>query len=87
MYDVIFTAVKSELTLDNVCIGLDLTLQYNLNELKDRCFAKISEDRNKILETDGFLRCSQNSLKTILAMDEFDCKEIKIFEACLKCAK
>lgn len=79
--------IKKLMTVDDVCVVLNLADKCNLNELKEYCLEKISDETSKVLNTAEFLNCTKSSLKNILAIDFVDCKEIDMFNACIKWAK
>lgn len=79
--------IREALNLDNILDVLNLAIQFDLSELKDHCLQKISIDTSNILATEGFLQCSKDVLKAILALNTANCDETEMFDACSMWAK
>lgn len=76
-----------QLSLDKICIGLDVALKLRLNEIKEHCLRKISENTSEVFASESFLHCSKDVLKAILEIGNINCAAVKVFDACMAWAK
>lgn len=79
--------LECQLNADTMFWGYQLAISLNNAKLKSFCETQISISPLKMFESEPFLRCNQNTLKHILAIDSLNCNEIDIFKACLAWAK
>lgn len=73
--------LKDVLTVDNIFIGLNLGIRYNLPELLVFCSKFITLNTAAIFNTTGFLECDKSALEFILKMDLYSCSEVDAFRA------
>ncbi|XP_031629053.1 BTB/POZ domain-containing protein 3-like [Contarinia nasturtii] len=78
--------LHDNLTSTNVCWVYDLAILHEHQQLKKFCEEQIVLNAERVLESDGFLACSQKLLREILKLD-FHCKESIVFDRCLAWAK
>lgn len=71
---------------DDVCAVFAYADKLCLNDLKEHCERKISANPLKIFETDGFFNCRKETVKKILHMSTFICRQADIIKAALKWA-
>lgn len=70
----------------NVIRRLELSLKYSLDNVKTKCIALMNEKAEQIFDSNAFMNCSENNLKTILELDIW--KGAKLLPAaCIKWAK
>lgn len=79
--------LKDTLTDDNICIGLNLALLYEQDELKCFCEKRIIVNTSGIFKSIGFLECHRQILAHILSINLFSCSEIEVFEAIMSWVK
>lgn len=75
-----------ELTVENMCWFYQLALILENNALIEFCESKLIKSSEKILATEAFKRCEQDTLRRILALD-LQCDEVDVFNRCLRWAK
>lgn len=75
--------LKDVLTVDNVFIGVNLGIRYDLRDLLELCSKFITLNTAAILKTAGFLGCDKSALQFVLSMGLFSCSEIDVFRACM----
>lgn len=79
--------LKAKLTTDNVCYAFELATVCNDMEMYRSCLMVIEKNFQRVLATDGFLRCNHNVLKHILLSNIENRDEFALFEACMHWAK
>lgn len=79
--------LKDTLTDDNICIGLNLALMYEQDELIKFCEKRLIVNTNAIFKSSGFLDCHRQILAHILTINKFSCTEMDVFEACMSWVK
>src|ERR1700753_3023718 len=67
--------LKENLTIDETCMGLQLALYYEQDDLKEFCLRQIAVNTEEVLKSDGFLNCDWNVLSTIVRTDTLNCSE------------
>lgn len=77
--------IKNQLTEENMIWGYKIASSLGNDELKQFCEEKISQSVN-IFKSEAVLKIEQPHLKRILMMDRLACKEIDIFNGCIKWA-
>lgn len=79
--------LKDTLIDDNICIGLNLALLYEQEELKQFCEKRIIVNSSVIFKSAGFLECHRQILAHILSINLFSCSETEVFEAIMSWVK
>lgn len=79
--------LKEVLTIDNICSGLRLAIQYNQPNFLKYCDTFISLNTMAIFKTTGFLESDRSILEHFLRMDLLSCSEVDVFEACMDWAR
>lgn len=79
--------LKDQLTIDKMCWGYQLAIMFKIEDLMAYCEEKISIHIKTVFESESFKRCSEITLKSILAMETLLCNETDVFKACLMWAK
>lgn len=74
------------LTQHNVCSILKIAVRYEFPQLISKCEGLITSIPNLIFRNIDFIRCDRFVLKQILVMDQLDCSEITVFNACMNWA-
>lgn len=77
---------KSTLTLDTMCLGYELAILFELDDLKTFCEEEIGKNAAKIFRSSSFLDCQPNSLRHILQLDSLS-NESEVFDSCMEWAK
>lgn len=72
---------------DNVLWIYALDEHLGHEQLEEKCKMHIEENTKVVLETDGFLQCDRETVKSILQMDTLFCSEGEVFEALIKWIK
>ncbi|XP_031638057.1 BTB/POZ domain-containing protein 6-A-like [Contarinia nasturtii] len=78
---------KATLTMENMCLGYELAILFNQDDLKEYCEAKISENPMEFFKSQSFLDCEPNLLRYILQLDSLKCDESVVFDGCMAWAK
>lgn len=78
---------ESTLTLDDMCVGYELAILFEMNELKQFCEKQIGENAAKTFRSSSFLNCRPNLLGHILQLDSLQCDESTVFDGCMAWAK
>lgn len=76
--------MKDVLTVDNICSGLQLAIQYDQRKFLKYCDTFISVNTVEIFNTTGFLECDRQILEHILRIELLSCTEVQVFEACME---
>lgn len=75
------------ITLDNICWGYELAILFEHLELQQFCQQFISENAQKIFQSNSFLHCESNVLHNIVELDALQCDELTVFDGCLAWAR
>lgn len=75
------------ITLDNICWGYELAILFEHIELQQFCQQFISENAQKIFQSNSFLHCESNVLHNIVELDALQCDELTVFDGCLAWAR
>lgn len=86
-FNKIATSLIGEFTMDNMCWGYQMAIATGHDELIKFCEKNISAFSDDAFKSATFLHCDQKVLKKILQLDNIQCKETEIFEACIEWAK
>ncbi|XP_031637913.1 uncharacterized protein LOC116350299 [Contarinia nasturtii] len=78
---------KATLTMENMCLGYELAILFNQDDLKEYCEAKISENPTEFFKSQSFLDCEPNLLRYILQLNSLNCDESVVFDGCMAWAK
>lgn len=78
--------LEKELTLDNMCWGLQLALVLKNETLTEFCENQISKSPKQVFASKTFLRCKKATLEHILSLN-LTCSETDLFKACMKWSK
>ncbi|XP_031637915.1 BTB/POZ domain-containing protein 6-B-like [Contarinia nasturtii] len=78
---------KESLSTDNICLGYELAILFEQEDLKKFCEEKINEHPTEFFQSNGFLLCQPNLLRYILQLGSFKCDESLIFDGCMAWAK
>lgn len=78
---------RTSLTIDSMCWGYELAIQYEHQSLQQFCKQKICENAPKIFKSSAFLHCKSNLLHAILQLNGLQCDETVIFDGCIEWAK
>lgn len=81
-FDMCDTFLMKNLSIQNICLGLELAITFDRSELRQFCLSKIMEEPTKLFTLDSFKKCSPDILKLILEC-ELKCEEETIFSACM----
>lgn len=73
--------------IDDVLGILALALSHNCTAVRDRCIEKIHRFGDFLIETNEFLTCNRQVLKTVANIDFLQRNEKKFFAACVEWAK
>lgn len=73
--------------IDDVCTHLTMAVKYNLKLLQIQCEEKIRVNAVEVFKLDGFIDVNVIVLKVILQIDDLNCLEEDIFNACIKWAE
>lgn len=79
--------LMKNLTNNEMCLGYQLAMFFDQDELKDFCKRKIELNAEEILKSEGFLNCDRQTLNEILKVGMFKCREIAVLEACINWAQ
>lgn len=77
---------EMKLTRDNMCYAYQMALHLRDDALIKFCEREISLWPKDVFASESFIRCDFDTLERILELG-LNCKEVDIFEACLKWAK
>lgn len=77
------TFFKEKLPIENVCHILQLAVTFDRKELMEFLLAKVSEKPTHIFASNSFKNCTGSILKLILKIDNLDCDEKAVFDACM----
>lgn len=78
---------KTTLTIDNMCWGYELAIQFEHQSLQQFCEQKICENASNFFGSSSFLHCKLNLLRVILHLNGFQCDESVIFDGYIEWAK
>lgn len=73
--------------IDDVCTHLTMAVKYNLKLLQIQCEEKIRINAVEVFKSDGFIDVNVIVLKVILQIDNLNCLEEDIFNACMSWAE
>lgn len=76
--------LKKNLTIDQMCLGYQLAVRYERNDLKEFCRREICLNGEQIVKSEGFLNCDWNILSEMMKSFKFVCNESSLLEACIK---
>lgn len=79
--------LKKNLTINEMCMGYQLALHYDQNDLKKFCRREICVNTRKVLISEGFLNCDWIVLNEIVKSVNFLCREADLLEACINWAR
>lgn len=86
-FDDLIDFLPTNLTLDTMCMGYQLAIIFNIENLKIFCESKIEMFPLEVFESRSFLHSDKCVLKNILKMDFLRCDESHVFRACLEWGK
>lgn len=81
------TFLVDQLEIDDMIWGYQLALTLQNMELKEFCEEHIKLHARNVLKSDIFPHCDRIVLKNILKMDDLQCQESDIFDACIEWAR
>lgn len=79
--------LQRNLSLDQMCIGLQLAMTFDITELKAFCTDQIVRNRTEFFRSMDFLSCSIDVLKMILKLDDLKFYGQDRFGLCLRWAR
>lgn len=79
--------LKKNLTINEMCLGYQLSLYFDQKDLKAFCQRKISKNTKKILKTEGFFHCDWIVLNEIINFDILSCRESDVLQAIMDWAR
>lgn len=77
----------SSVTERNLCWSYRLSILYDLKAVRDLCELNIGANVPQMFTSDDFLECDHETLLRVLEIDALKCKEIDVFEGCIKWAR
>lgn len=75
------------ITLDNICWGYELAILFEHTELQQFCENFISENAQKVFQSNSFWHCESHVLRNIVELDALKCDELTVFDGCLAWAQ
>ncbi|XP_055317744.1 uncharacterized protein LOC129576547 [Sitodiplosis mosellana] len=81
------TFIVNQLQMDNIILGYQLAITLRHETLKDHCEKYIRLFTKDSFKSQTFLNCAQFVLKHILQMDDLQCDETDVFDACVAWAR
>lgn len=85
--EVCSTFLMENLNIEEMCLGYQLAMRYDLNDLKEYCQNQTDINVEEILKTNGFLQCDWIVLNEIVKSSNQKCREIVLLEACTAWAR
>lgn len=82
-FNVCETFFKEKRLVENICHVLQLAVTFDRKELMEFLLAKVKENPTQIFASNSFKNCTGSILKLILAIDNLDCDEKAVFDACM----
>lgn len=79
--------LKKYLTIDQMCMGYQLAIHLEQDDLKEYCEREICSNAEQIWKSEGFLNCDWKILSEIVKTFEFRGREIDVLEACIDWAR
>ncbi|XP_043221301.1 BTB/POZ domain-containing protein 6-like [Amphibalanus amphitrite] len=79
--------LETSLTAGNACLLLSQSRLFEEPELMQRCWEIIDAQAEVALRSEGFTEVDHNTLKSVLARETLNCKEVVVFEAALSWAR
>lgn len=79
--------LQANLTIENVCCILELSLAFDELQLRDRCLTFISKYTVDVLRSQNFLQLSRTTLLEIVRMDCLTISELSLCNACILWAR
>lgn len=79
--------LKKYLTIDQMCMGYQLAIHHEQNDLKEYCKREICLNAERILKSEGFLNCDWKILSEIVKTFKFHGHEIGVLDACIDWAR
>lgn len=79
--------LKKSMDISTICLGYRLAVKYRLNDLKAIFQDEICVNAEMAFRSDTFLKLPYELIAKMLECDSLACKEIDIFEACIKWTK
>lgn len=70
-----------------LCTHYGLALRYNLNKLRKYCESEICMHSVEVFKSNGFIGSSKDVFESILKLNDYNCFEIEIFNACMTWAE
>ncbi|XP_031629136.1 BTB/POZ domain-containing protein 3-like [Contarinia nasturtii] len=71
----------------DLCKHYALAVKFNLNNLLKKCECGIRENATEVFKSNDFINISKKVLELILKLDNYNCFEADIFNACVAWAK
>lgn len=78
--------LQCNLSINQLCKGLELAEQYDMLQLKKFCVTRILNNHKQLFESEEFVCCSPNMLQTILRLEDFKQFGKEIFFMCIQWA-
>lgn len=79
--------LERELTIDRMCMGLELAIEFDMMELMESCLCEIYERCDEFFASEGFIRCNTSVLRTILESELIKSQSEAIFSGCFQWAR
>lgn len=86
-FKICLSFLKEYLTIDEICLGYQLAIHYEQNDLKYFCKRKISIKTEDVLKSNGFLNCDWVILNEIVRFAALNCRESVLLKACINWAR
>lgn len=87
LLDVYSNFLQRTLTTDQINNGLEVAIQFDLHKLQEFCGSQIVESVKQSNETEAFVCCSGNGLRTILELEELKQYGREMFLGCFQWAR
>lgn len=81
------TSLEENLDIENMCLAYKLAIRCEQHDLLTFCERKIGMHTEKVLQSHGFLNCDWKVLDEIVKLDELNCSEPILLEACISWAQ
>lgn len=79
--------LQQKLTVNEMCMGLDLAIKFGMEELKRSCQSKIVDKYIEFFASDGFTGCSSSVLRSIMKPVEMKSHSLELFLGCFQWAR
>lgn len=73
--------------VNELCTHYGLALRYNLNKLREYCESEIRMHSIEVFKSNGFISSSKDVLESVLNLNDHNCFEMDIFNACMTWAE